>query len=213
MPKPFAFWSACGAAGAIGLLYWILAKINSGSGAIDCYYYVSIWRYRLFAPDLHSARGHYTEFIDPTTFGTGLIPFPVATILPHALCVAAFGDVGFMVADVLISAGRYLLIFAILISISKKRPLLVLAIALAIVYSYVRGRRMGLSLSAPLRLAALLACCSLHKYPTVQTVQRKETQQSLEFCAGTSHWSGRSGRRACCDRVRGWNRVLFLRVF
>ena len=58
------------------------------------------------------------------------------------LCVAAFGSIGFIVADALISIGSYLLIYAILRSITEKKAMaatIALAIILAMYDHYYAG--------------------------------------------------------------------------
>jgi hypothetical protein len=130
--EPLAFWAASAGAGLIGLLYWCLAVFRSDSEPM-----IITIMYRFgdtdYLPLIYSlARGHYSELMDPATYGTGLMPFPVVAILPYALGVAAFGDAGFVIADVAISVGRFLLIFAILSSITERKALAA-GIALAII--------------------------------------------------------------------------------
>src|SRR5262249_20179846 len=75
-----------------------------------------------YLPLIYSlARGQYSELADPASYGTGLLPFPIFSMLPYALCVAIFGDIGFVVADALIAGGRYLLVYSLLSYVTERK--------------------------------------------------------------------------------------------
>jgi hypothetical protein len=102
----------CGA-GLIGLLYWLFAALYRGEEPLK----VTIL-YRFgdtdYLPLIYSlARGHYSEFLDISSYGKGLLPFPIVSILPYAFGVAAIGDAGFGAVDALISIIRFLLLYTI----------------------------------------------------------------------------------------------------
>jgi hypothetical protein len=60
------------------------------------------------------ARGSFTEFSVKEEEGTRLRWFPFPPLAVHATCYAAFGPYGFAVADALVSAAFYGLLFALL---------------------------------------------------------------------------------------------------
>src|SRR5262245_22550956 len=130
--ETIAFWSAFGGSGLVGLLYWCLSAFRSEVEPIM----VTIM-YRFgdtdYLPLIYSlAHGQYSEFVDAASYGKRLLPFPVLSMIPYALFVAAFGNIGFVVADALISISSYLLIYAILRSVNENKAM-VAAIALAII--------------------------------------------------------------------------------
>jgi len=130
--EALVFWSAFGVAGLVGLVYWCLAAFRSDAEPI-----IITIMYRFgdtdYLPLIYSlARGQYSEFVDTGSYGAGLLPFPVFSILPYALCIAAFGNIGFIVADAVIPVGYFLLLYSILRSITDRKAMAA-AIALAII--------------------------------------------------------------------------------
>jgi hypothetical protein len=136
------FWCGLAGSGLIGLLYWCLSALRP-----DVEPLIVTIMYRFgdtdYLPLIYSlAHGRYSEIADAASYGTGILPFPAGTILPYALCIAAFGNAGFIVGDVLISAGRFLLFYAILRSITNKKALATGA-AFAIMLALYSGGSFG----------------------------------------------------------------------
>ena len=117
------FYATLVASGTLGLLYWFFVAFYRGDDPLP----VKIL-YRFGDPDylplIYSlSRGNFREFIDPASSGTGLLPFPIFSILPYAIGVAVFGDAGFPVVDAALSVTRFLLFFTIIYFITGDRTL------------------------------------------------------------------------------------------
>src|SRR5262249_24788616 len=130
-----------------GLLYWFFAAIyrNHEPLRITIFYRFGDVDY---LPLIYSlARAHYSEFLDPSSYGTGLLPFPIVSLLPYALSIAIFGDAGFIVADGLLSMTRFLLVYFLIVSCTSNKPAAAGA-ALAVtpvLYWFYRFELFGLS--------------------------------------------------------------------
>lgn len=73
------------------------------------------------------ARGTITDGTIKETQGAILRAFPHATLLPHAVTVAAFGKYGFPVADVLVALGYFALLILLFRTLGVSRPLSTMA--------------------------------------------------------------------------------------
>lgn len=73
------------------------------------------------------AHGTITDGSVKESEGTILRSFPHATVLPHAVSVAAFGDYGFLVADTAVTIFYFLLLVLLFRTIGVSRPLSALA--------------------------------------------------------------------------------------
>ena len=104
------------------------------------------------------AHGTITDGSVKESDGTILRSFPHATILPHAVSFAAFGEYGFLVADTAITVFYFLLLVLLFRTMGVSRPLSALVACF-------------LALQIPLRLSANLALGPLSgEFPLIPSV-------------------------------------------
>ncbi len=123
----------------MGLIYWLLAALHRPD---EPFKITLLYRYgdTDYLPLIYAlARGQYSEFVTFEAYGSGLLSFPVVSMLPHALCVAVFGDGGFVVADALVSVARFLLAYCLLNIALGNRTFAAVGALLMVVATYELG--------------------------------------------------------------------------